>query len=147
VADKKTPLEELENRWILPIGIAGGIFVVIIMIGLLFTLITSSSLVNANKQADTSGAKTILKTAIAAATQYGVDNGDIYTEMKAGDLKAIESTIDWIDGDPGPGQVGILDTGEQTYTFAYLDTDGNTFHAARNDQGTVKYTTADGNTF
>jgi hypothetical protein len=137
-------VQKVEKKWLLPLAVAGLIFFVLILIAGLATWITSNALVNADNQASNANAKAVLRTAVTDANQYAVDNSNIFTDMDAATLSKIDSSIQWIDGQPASGQVGITDTGESTFILVYVDAGGNIYQATRNDQGVVKYTGPNG---
>jgi hypothetical protein len=96
-------------------------------------------------QKDTMAAKAILKGAVVAADQFASDHNNSYSGMTAGDLKAIDSKINWADGAPNPGQVGIVSAEETTFKLAYKDSTGGEFQAVRDKPGAPSFKDATGN--
>ncbi|MFA5867131.1 MAG: hypothetical protein WC891_04090 [Actinomycetota bacterium] len=96
-------------------------------------------------QTDTMAAKAILKAAAVAADQFASDHNNSYGGMTAGDLKAIDSKINWADGAPNPGQVGIVSAEETTFKLVYKDSTGGEFQAARDKPGAPSFTDVSGN--
>ncbi len=123
------------------IGCAAALVILIILgcVAAVLTFLSASEFVKLSNQADTTQAKTILRNAVMTAGQYATDHDGIYTKMTAADLREIDDGTKWVDGDPGPGQVGIIDTGEATYVMVYMDSDGDEYRLTRRDDGTLKY--------
>lgn len=96
-------------------------------------------------QSDTMAAQAQLKLVSAAADTYAADHGHSYANMSSEQMKTIDPNLVWVNGSPGPGQVGIIETGETTYRFIYKDTTGTEFVVARGEEGIVTMTTAAGN--
>jgi hypothetical protein len=138
-APEQPKRESSAKYWL--IGCAAALVILLILgcVAAVLTFFSASEFVKLSNQADTAQAKTILRNAAMTAGQYATDHDDIYTKMTAADLREIDDGTKWIDGDPGPGQVGIIDTGEATYVMVYKDSDGNEYRLTRRDDGTLKY--------
>lgn len=137
-------LNKLESRWLLPLAVAGAVFFVLSLIAGLATWVASAGLVRADNQANNVNAKSVLVNAAADANQYAVDNSGTFTDMSADTLNNIDSQIQWVDGPPASGQVGITAAGQDTFTLTYVDADGNTYRATRDSRRKTRYTTAAG---
>jgi Tfp pilus assembly protein PilE len=118
------------------------LFALCLVVILIAILVPSFSAINNN--ANSEQAKSTLRNAVTSVEQYAVDNDGLYATMTAAKLKAINSDISWIDGDPGPGQVGIDNLGEATYTLTFKDADGQTYTAEKKDTGELEYKNSDG---
>lgn len=125
--------------WLIGCGITLVILIIVGCVAGVLTFFYASEFVKLGNQADTAQAKTILRNAVMTAGLYATEHDDLYTEMTAADLKEIDDGTKWVDGDPGPGEVGIIDTGEATYVMVYKDSDGNEYRLTRRDDGTLKY--------
>lgn len=125
--------------WLIGCAAALVILIIIGCVAAILTFFSASEFVKLSNQADTAQAKAILRNAAMATAQYAAEHDDLYTEMTAADLRKIDDSTRWVDGDPEPGQVGIIDTGEATYMMVYKDSDGNEYGLTRRDDGTFKY--------
>jgi Tfp pilus assembly protein PilE len=118
------------------------LFVLCLVVILIAILVPSFSAINNSANSDQ--AKSMLRNAVTSVEQYAVDNDGLYTMMTANKLKAINSDISWVDGAPGPGQVGIDNLGEATYTLTFKNADGQTYTAEKKDTGELEYKNSDG---
>lgn len=125
--------------WLIGCAVALVILVIVSCVAGVLTFFSASEFVRLSNQADTAQAKSILRNAAMTAAQYAAENDGLYTKMTAASLREIDDSTKWIDGDPGPGQVGIINTGEATYVMVYKDSDGNEYKLTRRDNGTLKY--------
>jgi type II secretory pathway pseudopilin PulG len=117
-------------------------FFLCIVVILIAILVPSFSA--ATNSADRSQAASTLRNAVAVVEQFATDNDGFYTTMTVDKLSAINADITWVDGDPGPGQVGFSNLGEANYTLTYKNSSGQTYTAEKKDTGEIVYRDSNG---
>ncbi len=132
------------KKWVIALGFAIPFFIMTLVLVIIAAVYLSRGSRVDSSQADMTNAQAVLKEAVSVASQYAGQNKGSYASMGASDLKKLSSTIDWVNGTPGVGQIGIVEIGDETYRLAYKNPAGVEFHAVRDAGGTVKYATADG---
>jgi hypothetical protein len=132
------------KTWWIVGGVGCALLLLIACVVVIIAVVVSGSLMSGTKKADTAAAQVVLRNAVSDAEQFAADNDGSYDGMGAGDLTNIDSSITWVDGDPGSGQVGIIDAGQDTFALTYKDDTGTSYQAVRKSDGTVKYTDANG---
>jgi type II secretory pathway pseudopilin PulG len=133
------PTKKTAKLWL--IGCAAALvllaFVLCLIVILIAILVPAFSASTA--KADTNVARTTLRNAVAAAEQFAVDNDGFYTTMTVAKLTSINPDISWVDGTPGPGQVGFDNLGEATYTLTFKNVSGKTYTAEKKNTGEILY--------
>lgn len=138
------PVKKKTNPWLIVGGIGCAVVLLLICLTAIIAYVVSNSLESSIKQGDTAAAQVVLRDAVADAGQFAANNDNSYDGMAAGDLTDIDSSINWVDGNPGTGEVGVITAGQDTFTLIYKDDTGASFKAVRQSNGNLKYTTADG---
>ncbi len=129
------------NKWWIIGGIgcaAVALLACVIIVVIVFVM--GNAVVNTTNKSDRAAAMVVLRNAVMDAEQFAADGDGTYGGMAAGDLKDIDSSITWVDGDPGTGQVGVIEAGQDTFTFKYKDDTGAAYQVVRKSDGTAKYT-------
>lgn len=68
--------------------------------------------------------KEVLMDAGFAAQDYFIDHRDSYVGMDAAGLKKYQPLLDFTDGKPKMGEIGVSDVSKLTFTLTYIDRDG-----------------------
>jgi type II secretory pathway pseudopilin PulG len=140
----QSPDKKKAKLWLIGCGVAAVLLALFLCLVVIVIAILVPSFSASTSSADKAQAKTTLRNAVTAVEQYAVDNDGYYTTMTAAKLSAINSDISWVDGDPGPGQVGYGNPGEATYTLTYKNADGLIYTAKKKDTGEIIYMDSSG---
>jgi hypothetical protein len=134
------------STWWIVGGVGCAILLLFACVAAIAAYVVSNNLVNTISKSDTAAAQVVLRNAVSDAAQFAANNDNSFDGMAAGDLTNIDSSINWVDGDPGAGEVGIINAGADTYTLTYKDDTGTAYQAVRESNGNIKYTDANGKT-
>lgn len=133
------PDKKKATLWIIGCGAALAILAFLLCVAVILIAILVPTFSAATNQANNALAKSTLRNAVSAVEQYAAENNGLYTTMTADKLSSINTEIKWVDGEPGPGEVGIGDLGEATYMLTYKDSSGQKYTAERTDTGAIVY--------
>ena len=131
------------RQWMQALGLAAP-FLIITLASVAIAVIVYVDYGLDVNQAAPRAAKTVLLHAVTAAEAFAVNHENSFATMTTDALKRLEPRIEWVNGHPADGQVGINITGERTFTLVYKNLSGTEFKVKRNDQGTAKYTDSHG---
>lgn len=85
---------------------------------------------NQAEEGAVSAAKAKLTAASVAAGMYASQNGS-YGGMNAAAMAGIDSSTQWVDGEPAPGQVGISDVTDTSFALTFKETNGTVYRAVK----------------
>ena len=103
---------------------------------------------HAGQNIDTTGTrsgKAVLQQAVAAAQSAANDHNGSFASLTTDALKHADPEIKWVNGSPGSGQVGVIETGTVTFKFVYKDDSGAEYIVSRDEQGVISYLDSNGN--
>lgn len=129
------------NKWWIIGGLgcaAVALLACVIIVVIVFVM--GNAVINTTNKSDRAAAMVVLRNAAMDAEQFAADNDGTFDGMAADDLMNIDSSINWVDGNPGTGQVGVIEAGQDTFTFKYKDDTGAAYQVVRKSDGTFKYT-------
>lgn len=88
-------------------------------------------------------AKAQLTAATIVVTTFASQNGG-YGGLNAGVISQVDPAIQWVDGEPATGQIGITDVTSDSYTLTIKGADGAFYSAIKNGPNIV-FQDANGN--
>jgi hypothetical protein len=88
------------------------------------------------EQGGGAAAKAQLTAAAVAVDIYASQNGG-FSGLSARGMSAIDTQTKWVDGEPGAGQVGIIESTDATYVIAFRDAGGAVYKASKAAGGLV----------
>jgi len=134
------------NKWWIIGGIGcAAVLLLACVIIVVIAFVMGSAVINTTNKADRAAAMSVLRNSAMDAEQFAAENDGTFDGMAASDLADIDSSINWVDGDPGTGKVGVIEAGQDTFTFKYKDDAGAAYKVVRKSDGTFKYTDDSGN--
>lgn len=135
----KPPGKKKIRPWLIGCVADLALFLFLLCIAVILIAILAPVFSKATNTTNADQAKSTLRKAVNAVEQYPTDIDGFYTTMTADKLSTINADIRWVDGDPEPGEVGIRNLGEYTYTLTYKNQRGEKYLAEKKDNGEILY--------